>query len=210
MMGTVFVKSYEAPEWDRREILRYASCREAGAEVEALLEECIAECAPRLCYKVCYAHFPVKQGSGALDLGFAAMQSANLRRNLASCNEALVFAATVGLDIDRLAARYSRISPAKALMFDAIGSERVEALCDTFEAEMMIEAVWRGLSTRPRFSPGYGDLPLELQKDIFRALSPEKHIGAFLGESLLMTPSKSVTAIIGVCGYGRNKSILGG
>ncbi|MBQ9746319.1 MAG: Vitamin B12 dependent methionine synthase activation subunit [Clostridia bacterium] len=198
MTGTVFVKSYEAPEWDRREILRYASAGEGNAEVMALLEECIAESAPKLCYKVCYARFPVKHEGVELDLGFACTGSKNLQKNLSSCREIVLFAATVGLGIDRLIARNSHISPAKALMFDAIGSERVEALCDVFNSEMMVEAVWRGGFTRPRFSPGYGDLPLELQRDIFRVLSPEKNIGAVLNDSLLISPTKSVTAIIGI------------
>ena len=52
--------------------------------------------------------------------------------------------------------------------------------------------------TRPRFSPGYGDLPINMQKDIFAALDCPRKIGLSLNESLLMSPSKSVTAIIGV------------
>ena len=44
----------------------------------------------------------------------------------------------------------------------------------------------------------YGDLPLEMQKDIFNVLDCSKRIGLTLNESLLMSPSKSVTAIIGI------------
>ena len=50
---------------------------------------------------------------------------------------------------------------------------------------------------KPRFSPGYGDLSLEVQKEIFSLLDCPRKIGVSLGDSLLMTPSKSVTAIIG-------------
>jgi cobalamin-dependent methionine synthase I len=78
----------------------------------------------------------------------------------------------------------------------------VESLCDAFCAELKAEAMENGCFTRPRFSAGYGDLPLSLQKDIFRALSPEKHIGAALRESLIVSPSKTVTAIVGI---GKNK-----
>lgn len=198
MTGAVFVRNYAAPEWDKREILRYASCGEASAEVEALLEKCIAESTKALSYKVCFAHFPVNIYGEEIDLGFARVKSAALCKNLASCRYAAVFAATVGLGIDRLAMRYARTSPAKALMFDAIGSERVEALCDAFNAEIKAEAASEGGFTRPRFSPGYGDLPLALQKEIFRVLSPEKYIGASLRESLIISPAKSVTAIIGI------------
>jgi cobalamin-dependent methionine synthase I len=198
MTGTVFVKNYAAPEWNRREILRYASCSGADERTAALLEECIAQSENVLCYRVCFARFPVEKNGEELDIGFARTNSQNLRKNLDSCREIVVFAATVGLGIDRLAARYAHSSPAKALMFDSIGSERVEALCDLFNSEIKAEAANAGGFTRPRFSPGYGDLPLALQKDIFRALSPEKYIGATLGKSLLVSPSKSVTAVIGI------------
>jgi cobalamin-dependent methionine synthase I len=124
------------------------------------------------------------------------VQSRALAKNLDSCGEIVLFAATVGLGIDRLCARYASVSPAKALFFDAIGSERVESLCDAFCKDLKDKE--RGGFTRPRFSPGYGDMPLSVQKEIFRALSPERHIGASLRESLIVSPAKTVTAIVGI------------
>ena len=82
--------------------------------------------------------------------------------------------------------------------FQAIGAERVEALCDAFCADVKRRAAEEGLCPRPRFSPGYGDVPLELQRDIFRVLDCPRKIGLTLNGSLLMTPSKSVTAVIGL------------
>ena len=55
-----------------------------------------------------------------------------------------------------------------------------------------------GARLRPRFSPGYGDLPLEMQKDIFSLLGCPSNVGITLNESLIMSPSKSVTAIVGI------------
>ncbi len=202
MTGAVFVKNYSAPPWNRREIMRYASCTGADGRTTALMEECIAEIEPMLSYRVCFAHFPLEISVGELDIGFARVQSRGLAKNLASCKEIVLFAATVGLAPDRLTARYASRSPAKALFFDAIGAERVEALCDAFCAELKAGAAGNGCFTRPRFSVGYGDLPLELQKEIFRALSPERHIGATLRESLIISPAKTVTAIVGI---GKNK-----
>ena len=83
-------------------------------------------------------------------------------------------------------------------MLQAVGAERIEALCDLFNGEITEKKRAEGLYTRPRFSPGYGDLPLELQKDIFDVLDCPRQIGLTLNQSLLMSPSKSVTAIIGV------------
>lgn len=192
MTGAVFCKNYASPAFDRREILRYASCREADAAVLSLMEECIAECAPALSYRVCFAYFPVRNGS--VDMGFAKLESAALAKNLIGCGTACVFAATVGMNADRLISRYSRLSPAKALMFDAIGTERIESLCDAFCDDVRGEYG----SIRPRFSPGYGDLPLELQTDLFKVLDCQHLIGLTLNDSMLMSPSKSVTAIVGL------------
>ena len=49
-----------------------------------------------------------------------------------------------------------------------------------------------------RFSPGYGDFSLNHQRDFFRLLNLEKNLGMSLNSALLMSPSKSITAVIGV------------
>ena len=47
------------------------------------------------------------------------------------------------------------------------------------------------------FSPGYGDVPLDLQKDFSALLQMPQTCGISLTDTLLMVPSKSVTAFIG-------------
>ena len=197
MSYTVFTKQYSAPPVDRREILRYARVKEASAELEELLDRCLAQ-TDVLSYKVCWCEFALTQLENELDLGFARTASADLMRNLSGCQRIILFAATIGLEMDRLIARAERLSPAAAVMLQAIGSERVEAVCDAFNNEQKEQLLQQGLYTRPRFSPGYGDLPLQLQKDIFAVLDCPRRIGISLNESLMMSPGKSVTAIIGI------------
>ena len=127
------------------------------------------------------------------------IKSEYLKKNLSGCTSAIVFAATVGIGIDRLIARYLPVSPAKALVLDGIGAERVESLCDRFNGDMAQAKALEGCSLRPRFSAGYGDFNIEVQRDIFRLLDCPKKLGLSLNDSMLMSPSKSVTAIIGVC-----------
>lgn len=186
------MRRYAAPAVNLREVLRYAGCRGAAEDVRALACSCIEEAAPVLTYSVCWAEFALPQQ----------IVSCDLRKNLTGCDRAIVFAATLGLGMDRLIARYSRISPARGLMLQAVGTERIESLCDAFERDIRSEAAARGLRLRPRFSPGYGDLPLTAQRQIFSALNCAHHIGLSLNESLLMSPSKSVTAIIGLSADG--------
>ena len=192
------IKTFPAPAVDEREILRYAGVRGEAPELENVMHRCLDEAAGQLTYRVCWREFDIAFHDGGTDLGFAWTDSADLARNLRGCERAVVFGATVGLELDRLIARYSRLSPAKAVMLQAIGAERIEALCDEFCRQLGESERQRGCTLRPRFSPGYGDLPLGLQRDIFAALNCQKAIGLTLNESLLMSPTKSVTAIVGI------------
>ena len=186
----VYQKEIALPAHDAREILRYAGAKQPTPEIEALMQECLALTGGRLRGRVCWAEYDISISGGVLDLGFAKVVSHSLMRNLDGCQSIVLFAATIGLEMDRLIARQARLSPARAHMLEAIGTERIESLCDLFCAEIE--------NARPRFSPGYGDAPLDLQRAIFAALDCPKHIGVSLNESLLMTPRKSVTAIVGM------------
>jgi len=194
-MSMISVKTYEAPKVNRREALRYAGVKESSPEMEALLDECLKLADGKLSYRVCWAEYPVAMDGEELDLGFVKLQSHSLMRNLQGCSRIVLFAATIGMEMDRLIARYARVSPAKSHMLQAVGVERIESLCDLFNDEITQAA---GGCTRPRFSPGYGDVNITVQRDVFRALDLSKTLGIILNDNCFMVPSKSVTAIIGV------------
>ncbi len=198
MIETISVENYIAPPVDYKAIYRYAQCPHPSQEIVKLVEECIRTL--NLTYKVCYREFEIKKHYNSLDISFCSTDSKSLMQRLDGCKRVIIFAATVGFDVDRMITKNSRINPAKALMFQAIGTERVESLCDAFEVKMNEKHRELGQELTPRFSPGYADLPLEMQKDIFRVLDCFNKIGVSLNDSLLMAPSKSVTAIIGVKG----------
>ena len=198
MTTIVYKKSYSTPPIDKIEALRYAGVRGDAPEISALLDECISEAMAHLSYKLCYAYYPVSRDGGRLNLGFAEVCSDRLAAHLEGCHGVILLAATIGISFDRLISKQSKTSPTKALLLDGLGAERIEALCDLFcreEAEVLAKS---GETLTSRFSAGYGDLPLDLQKSIFAALDCKKNIGLTLNDSLLMSPQKSVTAIIGI------------
>lgn len=197
-MDCIFTKTYHEPEFNIKEILRYMGCSDESGEVLSLINQCIAEIRPKLAYRLCYRQFTIEQKGDIWDLSFVSTNSKDLGNNLKGCTSIILFAATIGIEIDRLIAKYGKLSPSKALCFQAIGAERIESLCNSFNNDMNSLLGEKGLFLRPRFSPGYGDFSLEVQKNIFRVLEPGKKIGVSLNDSLLMSPSKSVTAIIGV------------
>ena len=197
MTSFVYTKSYEAPPINGKEILRYAGVRGDATAFLPLMRGCLDEIGDQLIYKVCYCETDASTDGDTVSLGGLTVRSSDLSRSLSGCHGAILFAATVGIAVDRLILRYANLSPTKALFFQSIGAERIESLCDLFTAEMEQEKATAGCLLRPRFSAGYGDLPLSLQSDLFALLDPARHIGVTLNESLLMTPTKSVTAIVG-------------
>ena len=201
MDARVEVRTYGEIFPTRAEILRYAGLgrgKEADAQTQALLDKALSLSRGALCGRVCFSYLPLSRKEGGLDLGFALTDSTDLARALDGCDRILLLAATVGVELDRLILRESRKSMAMGLLLGAIGTAAVETLCDRFCQETGEALAKTGLCLSPRFSPGYGDLPLALQREIFAYLDCPRRIGLTLGESLLMTPAKSVTAIAGI------------
>lgn len=195
MMPVIFQKTYGELPFCEKEILRYVGCKTPDPKVGMLLQDCVRELRGKLNYRVCWCQLPLSISDDCCDFGVFSLSSVQLAANLQGCESVLLFGATVGMEMDRLIARYGRLSPARGLIMQAIGAERIEGLCDAFCQDMASQL---DMELRPRFSPGYGDLPLTVQKDIFSVLDCEKRIGLFLNNSLLMSPSKSVTAFAGL------------
>ena len=195
MSVLVQTKTYAAPPVSINSIMHYARCSDNDLQVISLCNDCLNEIKDKLKFKVCFAELPLKTIGDRCDFDLFFVNSNDLAKNLSGCKSVIVFAATIGVAIDRLIAKYSRISPSKSLLMQAIGTERVEALCDMFQREISKDYKTSG---KLRFSAGYGDLPLITQKDIFNVLDCPKNIGLTLNDSLIMSPSKSVTAFIGV------------
>ena len=126
------------------------------------------------------------------------MHSKDLARNCRGCSALVMMSATIGPGCDFLIRRAEAVSMTDAAIYQAAGAAMVEEWCDRVNAKIRDEMQQHGYHARPRFSPGYGDLPLELQKDFFRILNLPRTCGISLGDTLLMSPSKSVTAFIGL------------
>lgn len=116
--------------------------------------------------------------------------------HLEGCSGVVLFAATLSEGVDRLIRQLSVRSMSAAVIADSMASAAVEQVCDMAEQEIMKE--FQGKYTTWRFSPGYGDFPLETQKLFLEVLSASKRIGVHITGGGLMAPCKSVTAVIGI------------
>ena len=115
---------------------------------------------------------------------------------LSSCCQAVLLACTLGAEFDAMLRAAQARDMADAVILDACASAWVEAGCGAAERE--IAARLPGQFLTDRFSPGYGDLPLSLQRDICAILDTPRRLGVYVTDSLLMNPSKSVTAFLGL------------
>ena len=184
---------------DIGEVLRYLGVKEdpEGAIARAVQDEAeglLRAVRPRYVYRL----FPVERGqSGVVLQGSGVTLPGSMAgRMLARCGQAALLACTLGAGFEaRLRAVQAR-DMARAVILDACGSALVEAGCDRAERE--IASRYPGHYLTDRFSPGYGDLPLEVQNAISTALDAPRRLGVQVTPSLLMNPSKSVTAVIGL------------
>lgn len=180
------IKTYKDIEIKKEEIYRYMKTKETN-EISHLVDDCLKECKDILSFSVAFDEFDISVADDEIDLSFAKIKSKSLSKFLGDSNKIVVFVATIGLGIDRLINKYSKTSQSRALSISAIGTVYIEALCDKFNFEIS--------ENNKRFSPGYGDLELSVQKEIFKVLDTNK-IGVTLNDNLLMSPVKSVSAII--------------
>lgn len=120
----------------------------------------------------------------------------SIAEHLAGCEKAVLFAATVSAGIDRLIRVTQLEDMAKAVIMDSLASVAVEQVCD--KTELIIKAQFPEYYQTFRFGVGYGDLPITLQKDFLNVLNAPKVIGLNTNASCMLTPTKSVTAVIGL------------
>ena len=121
-------------------------------------------------------------------------------------HEVAFLCGTIGAEFDTWQRRLSALSAADALLSQQVGLEAVEKVMDDLEEEARKEIEkegkreeGRGKRMKPRRSPGYGNLPIELSREIINCLDATKKIGVSITDSNLLVPSKSVTAICEIC-----------
>ncbi len=171
--------------YDTHELLSYLRITgEPDAETQALIARATEEIREAIQLTLLFSVLPLPE----------TFSSKTLTMRLAGCDRAILFLVSIGGECDRIIRRAGKISAAYGAVTDAVASAFAEAAAESVEAALM-HRYPRGL--RRRISPGYGDFPLSAQKDVFRALSCEKH-GICLLESMLTLPMKTVTAVIGI------------
>lgn len=188
-------------EIKQSEVLRYLGYR--GQKADEAVTEQIRECI-RETLKVIQPRFVSRRflltflEDDTMEAGGLVLKSRNLSTNLRGCREVIYFAATLGNGVDRLMTRFGRLNITKAAILQAVGAAVMEAYCNQCQRGFEEKLKEEHLFLRPRFSPGYGDLPLSIQGRFLDVIEATKRAGIYLSEGDIMLPEKSVTAIMGV------------
>lgn len=183
-----------------REVYRYLGYRKITPtpEIDARIQACIGRMQAAATPRAIARRFPVHtEAPDLVEIAGLTIRSRDLCRNLSGCDDAYLFAATIGIGIDLLIKRGEVASMTDSIIYQAAGAEMIESYADSEVAKLRAQEAARGYQLRPRYSPGYGDLPLALQTDFARILDMQKWCGITLTDALLMVPSKSITAFIG-------------
>lgn len=200
-------ESYDIRSVERAEVLRYLGYSgqevtgELSVRIDELVARALAACRPRGCVRVFeVAGTAEKDGAPVVCLAGTALElrGRSIAAHLEGAVAVGVLAVTVGMGLEAELRRLSLTDPLAHVVMDAAGTAAVERAADAAEASVVALAAERSLSAGPRFSPGYGDLPLSTQPVLLAALDAQRLLGIALSSELIMSPAKSVTAVVGL------------
>lgn len=168
-----------------RTAARYLGLRggASDAELDALLrrawERMLSSAEPR--HIIREGAVRAEDGLFVLDT-LAPLPTRDLCRFFSGATRARCVLATLGAPLDALIRRLMLTDPALGAAVGACGSAYIDLYLDGVVGD------------GPRFSPGYGDVPLSFQRPFLEWLEARR-IGVTLTESCLMQPEKSVSAL---------------
>ena len=187
----------EIREVRRNEVLLYLGYKggEVPPEIEAAIARCSAELLKTARPRTIWRLFDPEEDFHLRGTAFTP-GGQDVRKLLRGCRQVILMAATLGAETDRLIARREVTDMADAVILDCCANSAIEVVCDQLCEDLAAESA--PLYLTDRFSPGYGDMPLAQQPDFCAVLNTARTIGLTVARSGLMTPLKSVTALIGL------------
>ncbi|MDQ0555661.1 hypothetical protein QOZ92_000774 [Paeniclostridium ghonii] len=139
------------------------------------------------------------------------IKSKDLYDVLEGCDQCIITATTLGVDIDREIKKSGYLDLTKMIILDSCATTAIESVCDIIENSYREEFKKCRKHITNRYSPGYGDLPINVNEDFINILEAQNKIGLTITKNHIMIPRKSVIWIAGISDkmkYSSNKSCL--
>lgn len=187
---------------DKSEVLRYMGYKgqEIEPELENSIDNIIDMCMDAAEPKYTYGYFDLDWNGDEVSLAGAGivLPGKDMARHLYGAKYCAIMAVTLGMSIERKLMLLEKTSMTEAVILDSAANACIESVADYAEGLIIEESRQKGLYTNYRYSPGYGDFPIEAQQKLIPLLNCEKRIGLTVTGNSIMIPRKSVTAIIGI------------
>ncbi len=194
---------------NKEEVLRYLGYKgqDIDKNLASTIEECREEIKKVITPRVVYSYKNIKSSDDGVEVITTnlILKGNDIKEHLKNSTECVLMAVTLGNEVEKRTRLYEKTNLTKALILDACATTAVEEVCDIVENGVKEKAISDGMNITFRYSPGYGDLPLDVQNIFLRVLVAQKKIGLTVSENNLLFPRKSVTAIIGIVNSGIEK-----
>ena len=177
-----------AISFDSRELA--ARLGGSGEEVQSIVYNSVLE-SISASYSVTLA--PVCVEGDLVYLCGSEINSSDLAKTVSGCKNVVLLVGTLGFGLDRYISSLGVRSASAQFVADALADALIEGVCDIAEAD-----VGESFRLGNRFSPGYGNLPLSVGRDIVYFTRSDVSLGIRYTDSGLALPKKTVTAIIPV------------
>lgn len=186
-----------------QQVYRYLGYREGKHRLTSDMEQLIAagireildKADPRV---VLSDALPLEQSAREYRVGPLRLSGSDIQEHLENCQQVVLMGATLGTAVDQLIRRTEVVDMTKAVILDAAANAMIEEVCEQAEETLRQRMNQEGKYTTIRYSPGYGDLPIQTQNEILRMLDAPRKIGLSVTPTHIMTPRKSITAIMGI------------
>lgn len=125
----------------------------------------------------------------------------DIKIHLNGCTRVVLTSVTISAEVDKLIRTTQIEDMTTGIIIDCCATALIEQVCNQVEEEIKADLAKNSdfpLYFTNRYSPGYGDLPLDIQGEFLKVIDAPKRIGLCASETNILTPRKSVTAIIGV------------
>lgn len=189
-------------EIKKEEVLRYLGYKgqEIDTNLDLKIDSLILESKNLFREKVVFREFYILKEDGEIKLKDTNIKfkGKDIYKLLKDSDRCILIAATLGNDIEKKIRLYSKTDLTSSVILDACATAGVESLCDKLQENLKEEFLKENENFTFRYSPGYGDLSLSVQKDLIEILDCKRRLGLNLSDSFIMIPRKSVTAILGI------------
>lgn len=183
------------------EVLRYLGYRgqKIDSTTDALVDQAMVEIKSLIRERHIYKSFPISREEDWINLKGTSLKlfGHDIKNHLSKSKSCILMAVTLGHGVDTRIRYYEKTSMTKALILDACATAFIEEVCDKLVLEIQSK-LEEGKVLTSRYSPGYGDLPIDMQSDFLSTIDAKKSIGLNASSHSILIPRKSVTAILGV------------